>query len=187
MSFSTNLGAKFEPGRSVLTAVALERSVGEDEQSLVAEEDVVRMEQVRGRVLREASSSGTTANVRDLVEVLPCEAGLSRLHPRMLVVYPCGITLGEVGSIIWCKLPLPHLPASHRGHEEGPASREEAEFRRTQSAQRVSGPVGRKKPSGKLTAAHSVATTPRNVENEPVTVYYDPGAFELLPELEVAA
>ena len=82
---------------------------------------------------------------------------------------------------------LSHLAASHQGREEDPDLREEGQFRRTQSTHGFSGPVGRRKHSQKLTAAHSGSRTLRIAEDEPVAVYYEPGAFEELRKLEEAA
>lgn len=47
--------------------------------------------------------------------------------------------------------------------------------------------VVRRKLSQKLTAAHSGSRTLRIAEDEPVAVYYEPGAFEELRKLEEAA
>lgn len=90
-------------------------------------------------------------------------------------------------SIMNPSRPLPHLTASPRGREEEPVSCEEGQFRRTQSTHGFSGPVGRRKHSQKLTAAHSGSRTLRIAEDEPVAVYYEPGAFEELRKLEEAA
>lgn len=85
---------------------------------------------------------------------------------------------------MWSTSPLPCLTASHRGRNEGHASRQEGQIRRTQSTERVSGPTDRRKLSRKLTKAHSGSTALRITEDELVGVCYLPRAFEGLPELE---
>lgn len=94
---------------------------------------------------------------------------------------------GEAGCIMWSIPLLPHLAASNRGRKEEPASREQVEFRRTQSTKSLSGPVGRRKLSDKLTVAHSGSTGLRIAEDGAVDVYHLPRAFEELPEMASAA
>ena len=90
----------------------------------------------------------------------------------------------EAEGIIWSLSPLPRLAASQHSRKGGRTLREEAEFRRSQSTEGVSGSRGREEGSHKLTKAHRRSVPLRIAEDEPVAVYYLPTAFE---ELEDAA
>lgn len=103
-----------------------------------------------------------------------------------LVVFEEEDFRGEGESIIWSVSPLPCLTASCQGHNEGSAQREEGQIRRTQSTKDTSGPVGRRRVSGKLTAAHSGSRTLRIAEDDAVAVHYLPRTFAELQELEDA-
>lgn len=97
------------------------------------------------------------------------------------------ICWGEVESIMWSISPLPHLPTYDRGCGEDPTLCEKGSGSRTQSTERVSVPVFVGKLSEKLTAALSDSDELSGGKDKPVGVYYEPRAFEELPELEVIA